>query len=81
MTNPATVRFRKALVQKKQIIQQPQRKLIQNRAGVQMTVARKNLKKAKRLLNARKGPLQQTKVYIQINKNYYYILFTKFKMT
>lgn len=65
VSNPTTVRFRTALAKKKQILQQPQRKLIQNRAGVQLTVARKNLKKAKRLLNARKGPLQQTKKFTQ----------------
>jgi hypothetical protein len=50
------------LSQKKQKVQQPQRKLLQNKASLHQQTARKNLIKAKRLLNARKGPLNQTKV-------------------
>lgn len=58
------VRFNTALAQKKlKVLQQPQRKLLQNN-GTQQT-ARKNLIKAKRLLSARKGPLPQTRRFAQ----------------
>jgi hypothetical protein len=59
------VRFNAALAQRKlKVLQQPQRKLLQNRNGTQQT-ARKNLIRAKRLLSTRKGPLPQTKKFAQ----------------
>ena len=54
--------FHPHYAQSVQNVQSVQRKLLQNKASLHQQTARKNLIKAKRLLNARKGPLNQTKV-------------------
>jgi hypothetical protein len=72
----ARVRFNKALGQRKTatLLQQPQHKLLQKKASIHQQTARKNVIKAKRLLNARKGqPLNQKAVCI--NSHYQNIVF------
>ena len=72
LSNAATVRFRTGIAQKKQALQQPQRKLLKQKVNVQIT-ARKNLVKAKRLLNARRGPLLQVRKKAPPNLQFKYL--------
>ena len=74
----ARVRFNKALGQRKNatVLQQPQHKLLQKKASIHQQTARKNVIKAKRLLNARKGqPLHQKAVCV--NFHYQNIVWNK----